>query len=50
MGIAEARRKAVLITNARFEALPGGHEPRLDDLQGCADLVSDFLGIGSPLK
>jgi pimeloyl-ACP methyl ester carboxylesterase len=43
MSIAEARKKAALIPNARFEVLPGGHEPWLDDLQPCAELVSAFL-------
>ena len=43
MSIAEARKKAALIPNARFEVVPGGHEPWLDDPQGCADLVSAFL-------
>jgi pimeloyl-ACP methyl ester carboxylesterase len=43
MSFAEARKKAALIPNARFEVLRGGHLPWLDDTQGCADLVSDFL-------
>jgi len=43
MSIAEAKRKAALIPNARFEVLPGGHEPWLDNLQPCAELVSAFL-------
>jgi pimeloyl-ACP methyl ester carboxylesterase len=43
MSIAEARKKAALIPKARFEVLPGGHEPWLDDLQPCAELVSAFL-------
>jgi pimeloyl-ACP methyl ester carboxylesterase len=43
MSIAEARKKAALIPNARFEVLPGGHEPWLDSLEPCADLVSAFL-------
>jgi pimeloyl-ACP methyl ester carboxylesterase len=41
--IAEARERAALIPNARFEVVPGGHEPWLDDLQPCARLVSAFL-------
>lgn len=44
MSIAEARKKVALIPNARFEVLQGGHEPWLDDLQPCGDLVSAFLG------
>ena len=43
MSIAEARKKAALIPKARFEVLPGGHEPWLDDVQPCAELVSAFL-------
>ena len=43
MSIAEARKKATLIPHARFEVLPGGHEPWLDDLSPCAELVSAFL-------
>ena len=43
MSIAEARKKAALIPNAHFEVLPGGHEPWLDDLQPCAELVAAFL-------
>jgi pimeloyl-ACP methyl ester carboxylesterase len=46
MSIAEAKKKAALIPNARFEVLPGGHEPWLDDLQPCAELVSAFLSTG----
>lgn len=43
MSIADAKKKAALMPDARFEVLPGGHEPWLDDLQPCADLVSAFL-------
>jgi pimeloyl-ACP methyl ester carboxylesterase len=43
MSIADARRKAALLPNARFEVLPGGHEPWLDSPQSCAELVSAFL-------
>ena len=43
MSIAEARKKAALMPNARFEVLPGGHEPWLDDLPPFAELVSAFL-------
>jgi pimeloyl-ACP methyl ester carboxylesterase len=41
--IAEAKSKAALILNARFEVVQGGHEPWLDDLEPCAQLVSAFL-------
>lgn len=41
--IAEATNKAALMPNARFEVVPGGHEPWLDDLEVCAELVSAFL-------
>ncbi|HVT38194.1 MAG TPA: alpha/beta hydrolase [Gemmatimonadaceae bacterium] len=41
--IAEAKTKAALMPNARFEVVPGGHEPWLDDLETCAELVSAFL-------
>ena len=43
MSIADAKKKAALMPNARFEVLPGGHEPWLDDLQPCGELVSAFL-------
>ncbi len=41
--IADAKSKAALISNARFEVVPGGHEPWLDDVEPCAQLVSAFL-------
>jgi pimeloyl-ACP methyl ester carboxylesterase len=41
--IAEAENKAALITNAHFEVVSGGHEPWLDDLEPCAQVVSAFL-------
>jgi pimeloyl-[acyl-carrier protein] methyl ester esterase len=40
---AEVRERAALIPNARFELVPGGHEPWLDDLTSTARQVSDFL-------
>jgi pimeloyl-ACP methyl ester carboxylesterase len=40
---AEVRERAALIPNARFELVPGGHEPWLDDLASTAQQVSDFL-------
>jgi pimeloyl-ACP methyl ester carboxylesterase len=48
MSIAEGRKKAALIPNARFEVMPGGHLPWLDDPQGCADLISAFLRTSTP--
>ncbi len=39
----EARERAALIRNARFELVPGGHEPWLDELASTAEQVSDFL-------
>ncbi len=47
MSIAEARKKAALIPLARFEVVPGGHLPWLDDSQGCAGLISGFLRTSS---
>jgi pimeloyl-ACP methyl ester carboxylesterase len=41
--VAEAKARAALIPNARFEVIAGGHEPWLDDLDRCAELVSAFL-------
>jgi pimeloyl-ACP methyl ester carboxylesterase len=49
MSIAEARKKAALIPNARFEVVPGGHLPWLDDPQVCSDLVFNFLRTSRPL-
>jgi pimeloyl-[acyl-carrier protein] methyl ester esterase len=39
----EVRERAALIPNARFELVPGGHEPWLEDLASTAQQVSDFL-------
>jgi pimeloyl-ACP methyl ester carboxylesterase len=49
--IGDARRKASRIPGARFELVVGGHEPWLDDLAPCAQVISDFVddstsGIG----
>ena len=41
--IADGRKQAALIPNARFEVLPGGHEPWLDDLDASASQISRFL-------
>ncbi len=41
--IADAQNKAALISNARFEVVPGGHEPWLDALEPCAARVSAFF-------
>jgi pimeloyl-[acyl-carrier protein] methyl ester esterase len=40
---AEVRERAALIPNARFELVPGGHEPWLDHLEPTSELVSSFL-------
>ena len=41
--IAEGRHKAELIPGASFGVVTGGHEPWLDDPDGCATLIADFL-------
>ena len=40
---ADVRERAALIPNSRFELVPGGHEPWLDDLASTAQVVSEFL-------
>jgi len=45
--IAEVRERAALIPNARFELVPGGHEPWLEDLASTTQPVADFL-VGQP--
>jgi len=47
--LTEASKRAALIPGARFEVLPGGHEPWLDDLDRCADRISRFLSSGVEL-
>jgi pimeloyl-[acyl-carrier protein] methyl ester esterase len=44
--VAEARQRVALMPSARFEVLPGGHAPWLDDLASCADRISRFLSSG----
>lgn len=41
--IPEAKSRAGLIPGARFEVVPGGHEPWLDDVASCANKFSAFL-------
>jgi pimeloyl-ACP methyl ester carboxylesterase len=41
--ITEAKSKAALMPNAHFAVVAGGHEPWLDNLGACAELVSGFL-------
>lgn len=42
--IAETKARAALMPGARFEVVPGGHEPWLDDLDPCAELIRTFIG------
>jgi pimeloyl-ACP methyl ester carboxylesterase len=39
----EVKERAALIPNMRFELVPGGHEPWLDDLDSTTKQVSSFL-------
>jgi Predicted hydrolases or acyltransferases (alpha/beta hydrolase superfamily) len=41
--IAEAKSRVSHMLNARFDVVPGGHEPWLDDLEACLEPVSAFL-------
>jgi pimeloyl-ACP methyl ester carboxylesterase len=45
--VAEARRQAALIPNARFELVPGGHEPWLDDPDACARPIRAFVAANA---
>jgi pimeloyl-ACP methyl ester carboxylesterase len=36
-------KRAAAMPDGRFEVVPGGHEPWLNDLDACAALVHDFL-------
>jgi pimeloyl-ACP methyl ester carboxylesterase len=40
--IEEAKARAALLPNSRFELVSGGHEPWLDDLDACARLIAAF--------
>jgi pyruvate dehydrogenase E2 component (dihydrolipoamide acetyltransferase) len=42
MSVADGRRMAAQIPKAKFEVVPGGHEPWLDSLDTCAKLISEF--------
>jgi pimeloyl-ACP methyl ester carboxylesterase len=44
--LAAARARSALMPYARFEVLPGGHEPWLDDPDACACRISRFLSSG----
>ena len=45
----EVRKRVSLIPNGRFELVPGGHEPWLEDLDSSAAQISSFLvGSGAP--
>ena len=37
-------KRTAAIPDSRFEVVPGGHEPWLNDLDACATRVQDFLG------
>lgn len=41
---AEVRQRSTLIPSSRFELVPGGHEPWLEDLDATAQHVAPFLG------
>jgi pimeloyl-ACP methyl ester carboxylesterase len=41
--IEEARQKAALMPQGRFELVPGGHEPWLDNTEACARVIASFL-------
>jgi len=40
--IEEAKARAALMPRSRFELVPGGHEPWLDNLAACTSLISVF--------
>jgi pimeloyl-ACP methyl ester carboxylesterase len=39
----EGRQKAALMPQGRFELVPGGHEPWLDNTEVCARVIASFL-------
>jgi pimeloyl-ACP methyl ester carboxylesterase len=41
--IDDGKAKAACMPGARFETVPGGHEPWLDDLERCVRPISSFL-------
>lgn len=40
--IEEAKARAAQMPHSRFEVVAGGHEPWLDDLEACANLIATF--------
>jgi pimeloyl-ACP methyl ester carboxylesterase len=45
--IPDARERAALIPESRFEVVPGGHEPWLEDPSRSAELISAFISENS---
>ena len=41
---AEVRQRSTLIPSSRFELVPGGHEPWLEDLDSTVQHIAPFLG------
>jgi pimeloyl-ACP methyl ester carboxylesterase len=41
--VEQGREKASLIPTARFELVPGGHAPWLDDPESCSEAIARFL-------
>jgi pimeloyl-ACP methyl ester carboxylesterase len=41
--IGEGRQKTALIAQGRFELVPGGHEPWLDNPDACSRVIAGFL-------
>ena len=42
---ADARKRAARISNARFEVVPGGHVPWLDELDSCVNVIAAFRSM-----